>query len=328
VAKRRPNDPCFCGSGRKYKDCCLARDERLAESEATRRTAVQIALDWLLDNHESLADAAIAEGFFGEHSAESKHWTELLEGLPEEVQELLQLNALEWLLAEGTFQRVEEKASGKARPGDGGERKKKADRADHADHGARGARSERGERGERGERAQRAERDGRSDRAKPARNDDDEEGTLAMDLVLQPGGPSLTVGERSYLRSLTEHALRLYEVIDVQPGAEMALKPQADLTQPIVRVVSRAAPGVFTKGDLLAVRPIPIGDRWELSGSVYWYPPELASVLVKGVRRFLNEAPTRAPELDAAELDALIAGLLRDVWLESALGPVEPDAVG
>jgi hypothetical protein len=40
---KRPgrNDPCHCGSGRKYKQCCLAKDE--AEAAATRAKAAEQA---------------------------------------------------------------------------------------------------------------------------------------------------------------------------------------------------------------------------------------------------------------------------------------------
>src|SRR5437764_344282 len=31
MAKTRRNDPCPCGSGRKYKQCCLSRDEAAAD---------------------------------------------------------------------------------------------------------------------------------------------------------------------------------------------------------------------------------------------------------------------------------------------------------
>ncbi len=31
------NDPCPCGSGRKYKQCCLAKDEALSPDELTWR---------------------------------------------------------------------------------------------------------------------------------------------------------------------------------------------------------------------------------------------------------------------------------------------------
>ncbi|HEV8255156.1 MAG TPA: SEC-C metal-binding domain-containing protein, partial [Vicinamibacteria bacterium] len=34
------NDPCHCGSGRKYKQCCLAKDEA-KEREARAKTAAE-----------------------------------------------------------------------------------------------------------------------------------------------------------------------------------------------------------------------------------------------------------------------------------------------
>ena len=44
MAKPGRNDPCPCGSGKKYKNCCLAKDEaaereRLAEAQAAARRA-------------------------------------------------------------------------------------------------------------------------------------------------------------------------------------------------------------------------------------------------------------------------------------------------
>jgi SEC-C motif len=35
------NDPCHCGSGRKYKQCCLAKDEAVAR-EARAKEAAQV----------------------------------------------------------------------------------------------------------------------------------------------------------------------------------------------------------------------------------------------------------------------------------------------
>ena len=33
------NDPCHCGSGRKYKQCCLAKDEEKARAARAKATA-------------------------------------------------------------------------------------------------------------------------------------------------------------------------------------------------------------------------------------------------------------------------------------------------
>jgi hypothetical protein len=38
------NDPCHCGSGRKYKQCCLAKDEA-AEREARAKAAEKAAAE-------------------------------------------------------------------------------------------------------------------------------------------------------------------------------------------------------------------------------------------------------------------------------------------
>ena len=42
MAKLGRNDPCHCGSGRKYKQCCLAKDEA-AERAARAKAAEEAA---------------------------------------------------------------------------------------------------------------------------------------------------------------------------------------------------------------------------------------------------------------------------------------------
>jgi hypothetical protein len=38
------NEPCFCGSGKKYKQCCLAKDEAIAASaRATAAASAPVA---------------------------------------------------------------------------------------------------------------------------------------------------------------------------------------------------------------------------------------------------------------------------------------------
>jgi hypothetical protein len=53
------NEPCPCGSGRKYKQCCLAKDESLAA--AARKVAAEVAA----------ATAAPVEGVEGVEAAET-----------------------------------------------------------------------------------------------------------------------------------------------------------------------------------------------------------------------------------------------------------------
>jgi hypothetical protein len=37
------NDPCHCGSGRKYKQCCLEKDEAAAREERAKAAAAEAA---------------------------------------------------------------------------------------------------------------------------------------------------------------------------------------------------------------------------------------------------------------------------------------------
>lgn len=45
MAKTRRNDPCHCGSGKKYKQCCLAKDEAAerAAAQTPRRSGLELA---------------------------------------------------------------------------------------------------------------------------------------------------------------------------------------------------------------------------------------------------------------------------------------------
>lgn len=71
MAKTGRNDPCPCGSGKKYKNCCLPKDEaaeharfahaaaQAAEATAARRKAQHEALESLEEEHD-LAEASNA----------------------------------------------------------------------------------------------------------------------------------------------------------------------------------------------------------------------------------------------------------------------------
>ncbi|MGH8803095.1 MAG: SEC-C metal-binding domain-containing protein [Casimicrobiaceae bacterium] len=62
--KARRNDPCPCGSGRKYKHCCLPKDQAAQSTalaaSATLATAEQRAIDAMLERDDPLAAASNA----------------------------------------------------------------------------------------------------------------------------------------------------------------------------------------------------------------------------------------------------------------------------
>jgi hypothetical protein len=90
------NDPCPCGSGKKYKQCCL-RAERI-EAESDRSEAVPRALEWVLTKYGPAAREALDEGFFGGIDDDEY---ERLQYQHRDSFEGIMINAMEWLLADG-----------------------------------------------------------------------------------------------------------------------------------------------------------------------------------------------------------------------------------
>ena len=92
----RRNDPCPCGSGKKYKRCCLKKEETQAVSDWSQ--AVPRAIKWLMAEHPHAVREALDNGFFGsldENEGKILH--------AHKSWETTLINALDWLLAEGTI---------------------------------------------------------------------------------------------------------------------------------------------------------------------------------------------------------------------------------
>ena len=95
------NDPCPCGSGKKYKQCCLKAEEaKTARAANDRSEAVPRAIQWLMLKHDQGVRQALDEGFFG--TLNDDEYERLQVDHAEAFQGIL-VNAMEWLLAEGTL---------------------------------------------------------------------------------------------------------------------------------------------------------------------------------------------------------------------------------
>ena len=90
------NDPCPCGSGKKYKQCCLKTEQTPVTSG--RSEAVPKALDWLLTKHGKAVREAIDDGFFAGLDDDEY---EMLRDRTGDSFDGIMVNAMEWLLAEG-----------------------------------------------------------------------------------------------------------------------------------------------------------------------------------------------------------------------------------
>lgn len=90
------NDPCPCGSGKKFKKCCQALEDAVAGRRRDEDHAVRAALDWLMARYPDQAGGALADGFFGAPDDDA-------EFLPQ-YQGMIQVNSAEWLLTEARLE--------------------------------------------------------------------------------------------------------------------------------------------------------------------------------------------------------------------------------
>lgn len=93
------NDPCPCGSGKKYKKCCGKEAATTDQGEADSKDGgVGHALDWLRSRHGKAMKNAVATMLDEDLDADEQA---ALRKVDEEDWQGIEINALEWLLAEG-----------------------------------------------------------------------------------------------------------------------------------------------------------------------------------------------------------------------------------
>ena len=92
----RSNDPCHCGSGKKYRLCCLNKD--YSQQAPEHANAARVVLDWLQRNHRKAMSVSV-DALLKELLSDDE--IEHLRELDEETIEGILINLSEWLLAEG-----------------------------------------------------------------------------------------------------------------------------------------------------------------------------------------------------------------------------------
>lgn len=98
MSKAGRNDPCPCGSGKKYKKCCRTKEEEAAALRRDEEQAVSIALSWLLATYPDETTEAVNTAYLGRLSEEE---IERLDELSPWLINMFDINSGEWLLAEG-----------------------------------------------------------------------------------------------------------------------------------------------------------------------------------------------------------------------------------
>ena len=93
------NDPCPCGSGKKYKHCCLrANEAAVLEDSDGHDGAAARAIDWLTAHHRKAMRVAFDQLH---HELLTEEDAGKLGQLDGETMNSIQINLTEWVLAEG-----------------------------------------------------------------------------------------------------------------------------------------------------------------------------------------------------------------------------------
>jgi SEC-C motif/Protein of unknown function (DUF2384) len=104
------NDPCLCGSGKKYKHCCGSNAAGAAAQPDEQDSAVPRALAWLEQHHRKAWSHAFQQAFedtideIFDDEYDDDEIEAALADLSDEVMGQVQINLTEWLLAEGEIQ--------------------------------------------------------------------------------------------------------------------------------------------------------------------------------------------------------------------------------
>lgn len=98
MARIGRNDPCPCGSGKKYKKCCLPKENQRRGQEMALERAVPAVLEALLKAHGKVTEPYLLETYFAGYG---ETIFERVEDAPPEQVQIMIANANEWLVAEG-----------------------------------------------------------------------------------------------------------------------------------------------------------------------------------------------------------------------------------
>lgn len=128
--------------------------------------------------------------------------------------------------------------------------------------------------------------------------------------LLNAGGPLFTVGQRDWLRQLSEQPLRLYDVTDVVPGAQITLCDALAVDRAPVVVRERSGSQTLQVGTQAGFRIMQVQEHHELSGAAYPFSmlagPGVAAELRKTEQKF-----RRSPELPTLLGRVIVSGWLR-----------------
>jgi len=250
IVRDRPkvgrNDPCPCGSGKKFKKCCgkEANEPVAAEDEDG---GVGKAVLWLTGRHAKAVKTSIAAMLNEDLDDEEQT---RLQKLDEDDWQAVQINAMEWLLAEGSI-------------------------------AVKGVQ----------------------------RN--------VADLLLGPGGPAFTPGQRSWIEQLSRQPLRVYDITEVLPDVGMRLCDALDTEAAPVMVYEKSGSEHAQVGNLIGVRIMEVDGHHEISGAAYPFSRLMNASLLAELHTVVEDAAVQGEKL-SRELSATI----RRCWIAQCARPL------
>ncbi len=240
------NDPCPCGSGKKFKKCC-GKETKEPAAEEGKDGGVGKAILWLTSRHAKAIKTSIAAMLNDDLDKEERA---KLQELEEHDWEGVQINAMEWLLAEGSI-------------------------------AVKGAQRK------------------------------------VAELLLGPGGPAFTPGQRSWIEQLRRQPLRLYTITEVLPGAGMRLCDALDTEAAPVMVYEKSGSAHAQIGNLIGVRIMELDGHHEISGAAYPFSRLMNASLLAELQAAVDDAAVQGEELSH-----VLSAIIRRCWIAQYARPL------
>lgn len=136
--------------------------------------------------------------------------------------------------------------------------------------------------------------------------------------VLSDGGPMLTLEQRSWITQLSQQPLRLYDVTDVVPGAQVTLCDAVDLQASPIVVRERSGTRNLEPGMRLGCRVMIVQDHFELSGCAYPFSSIVGHTVTQVYETYLEEFSKDHKKAKQEGLSLIILSQ----WLKQFIAPL------
>ena len=100
TVKVQRNEPCPCGSGKKYKKCCMLQEREQNVASLGRKEGVQLALSWLSKHYNDAVEAWVENVWLAGIADEQRAG---IASADARIRSIHDINLLEKLLSEGDF---------------------------------------------------------------------------------------------------------------------------------------------------------------------------------------------------------------------------------